>query len=246
MARRIAHEIKNPLTPIQLSAERLERKYKKEIKTDPEVFTSCTRTISRQVANLGRMVDEFSAFARMPAPVLQTVKLRTLLDDTIFAARVAFPDIEFEFDKYQIPDVEILCDERLISQALTNIYKNAGEAISRHLENSGSDTYNGRIVTDVRVENNMVCIDIVDNGPGWPLEDRERLLEPYMTTREEGSGLGLAIVKRIAEDHGGTLELVAPKSGDSGARVRFCLPITAEDEISVFPKGHNLEVQQGE
>ena len=234
VARRIAHEIKNPLTPIQLSAERLEKKYKSEIKSDPDVFKNCTNTIIRQVANLGRMVDEFSAFARMPAPILENVNLMAIIDETLFAQRVAFPDIRYELDTQGIGDVEIICDQRLISQALTNIYKNAGEAIARRIDNSGDDTFDGLIITRIQQNKNTIIIDIIDNGPGWPLDDKDRLLEPYMTTRDAGTGLGLAIVKRIVEDHGGSLELVdmsingEGESQQIGAHVRILLPIAAK------------------
>ncbi|MCF6274445.1 MAG: PAS domain-containing sensor histidine kinase [Robiginitomaculum sp.] len=246
VARRIAHEIKNPLTPIQLSAERLEKKFKSEITSDPEVFSNCTRTIVRQVSNLGRMVDEFSAFARMPAPILEPINLHNLLKETLFAAQVGFPDIQFSYDKNPGADVDILCDERLISQALTNIYKNAGEAISRRIDDTGQEELDGVISTDVSVVGTLVCIDITDNGQGWPEQDRERLLEPYMTTRDEGSGLGLAIVKRIAEDHGGSLELVSISADKIGARVRICLPKTDEFTEPLMPSAHKITNPTGE
>ncbi len=249
VARRIAHEIKNPLTPIQLSAERLERKYKDEIRSEPDVFTNCTRTILRQVENLGRMVDEFSAFARMPAPILQAVRLDALLRETLFAQRVTFPDIKFEFEKSQMPEVEILCDERLISQALTNIYKNAAESIARRIDGSGQDKLDGVIVTKLDLDENMVCIDISDNGQGWPLLDTNRLLEPYMTTRKDGSGLGLAIVNRIVEDHGGQLELLNRNPGSvenqSGAIVRICLPYVSGETASTVPKNRKISTEAG-
>lgn len=242
VARRIAHEIKNPLTPIQLSAERLEKKFQPEITSEPEVFTSCTQTIVRQVGNLGRMVDEFSAFARMPAPILEPVNLHTLLHDTLFAAGVAFPDIDFLYTKTKASDVDVLCDERLISQALTNIFKNAGEAISRRIDDTGQEELDGLIETTACLDGDMVCVDIIDNGPGWPEQDRERLLEPYMTTRDEGSGLGLAIVKRIAEDHGGSLTLVRRPVGETGAHVRICLPKTDEFTAPFLPSAHKVSV----
>ncbi len=240
VARRIAHEIKNPLTPIQLSAERLEKKFRPEITTDPDVFSNCTHTIIRQVSNLGRMVDEFSAFARMPAPILAPINIYKLLGDSLFAARVTFPDIKFSDIKMRSPEVEILCDERLISQALTNIYKNAGEAISRRIDDTGQEELDGLITTKVSVEGDMVCIDIIDNGQGWPDLDRDRLLEPYMTTRKDGSGLGLAIVKRIAEDHGGSLELVQTPIDRMGAHVRICLPKTDATIAPVLPSAHKI------
>ncbi len=246
VARRIAHEIKNPLTPIQLSAERLERKFHPEIKTDPDTFSNCTKTIMRQVSNLGRMVDEFSAFARMPAPVLETVGLNTIIEDTLFASRVAFPDIKFIYDKSKIIETDVFCDERLISQALTNIYKNAGESISRRLEQTGPKKWDGLITTVLSIKKDMIHIDIIDNGQGWPDQDRERLLEPYMTTRDEGSGLGLAIVKRIIEDHGGDLELVRKSSKRTGAHVRINLPKIDETSTSENQKNLKASSNSGE
>lgn len=243
VARRIAHEIKNPLTPILLSAERLERKYKNEIITDPEVFEQCTRTITKQVGNLGRMVDEFSAFARMPAPVMQMMNLHNLLQETIFAQRVAFPDVKFPYESQVAEQVEIFCDERLIGQALTNIYKNAGEAISQRILDSGEDVLDGLISTSVSIDEGMVILDIKDNGFGWPLTDKDRLLEPYMTTRDEGTGLGLAIVKRIVEDHGGSFHLLDRKDEVMGALVRLCLPISNHDTPVLMPSEHNVSTK---
>ncbi|MEE9273609.1 MAG: PAS domain-containing sensor histidine kinase [Robiginitomaculum sp.] len=240
VARRIAHEIKNPLTPIQLSAERLERKYAKEIHSNPEVFKKCTQTIVRQVSNLGRMVDEFSAFARMPAPVLQSVKLSKMMKDTLFSQGVAFPEVKFTYENHERDDIEILCDERLIGQALTNLYKNAGESISRCVEKSGKYMSDGQISSVVSVHDNIVWIDISDNGEGWPVNDYERLLEPYMTTRDQGTGLGLAIVKRILEDHGGDLELIAPSKGKKGAHVRLKLPHTDSLSEPQIPSAHKV------
>lgn len=221
VARRIAHEIKNPLTPIQLSAERLQRKYSKEIKSDPETFANCTQTIIRQVGSLEQMVNEFSAFARMPAPEFANVKLQSLLAEVLFEQGVAFPDIKFIQTTKPRTSPVIWGDERLITQALTNIFKNAGEAVLRAYDQSGEESVEGRIETELVVETDSVLIRIVDNGPGWPVTDRARLLEPYVTTRESGTGLGLAIVKRIAEDHGGSLILSDPPEGRKGACVEI-------------------------
>ncbi len=221
VARRIAHEIKNPLTPIQLSAERLERKYSKEITSDPQTFANCTQTIIRQVGSLEQMVNEFSAFARMPAPEFANVELPSLLNEVLFEQGVAFPDIKFVQKKSSRKPSRIWGDERLITQALTNIYKNAGEAVLRAYDQSGEEAVEGRIVTELVVEEECVLIRILDNGPGWPVTDRIRLLEPYVTTRESGTGLGLAIVKRIAEDHGGSLTLAEPPMGGGGACVEI-------------------------
>jgi len=221
VARRIAHEIKNPLTPIQLSAERLERKYSKEIKSDPQIFANCTQTIIRQVASLEQMVNEFSAFARMPAPEFANVKLQSILGEVLFEQGVAFPDIKFVQTAKNKRAPVIWGDERLITQALTNILKNAGEAVLRAYDKSGEEKVEGRIEVELVSEEEFVLIRVVDNGPGWPATDRTRLLEPYVTTRESGTGLGLAIVNRIAEDHGGSLILAEPPAGKTGACVEI-------------------------
>jgi len=218
VARRIAHEIKNPLTPIQLSAERLMRKYGAEITNDPEVFKQCTETIIRQVGDIGRMVDEFSSFARMPEAVMKEADLVEIVRQAIFLQRVAHPDIEYVL---LLPGVDMIFDgdARLISQALTNIMKNAAEAIEGQGEASADKN---RIETKVVVEGDQIAITVTDNGCGLPKADRLRLTEPYMTTREKGTGLGLAIVQKIMEDHGGSLELIdapADEGWGQGARV---------------------------
>ena len=215
VARRIAHEIKNPLTPIQLSAERLSRRYRKEIVTDPEVFDRCVETITRQVGDIGRMVDEFSAFARMPAPQFAMNDAAELLREAAFAQRVADPAIAIEFGTALIP-TPLVCDGRIVGQALTNVLKNAREAIAAR--SNGPDTPPGRITIDLITVDDRVEIDIEDNGVGLPAQNRDRLTEPYVTTREKGTGLGLAIVKRIVEDHGGGLSLADAASGQ-GAKV---------------------------
>lgn len=224
VARRIAHEIKNPLTPIQLSAERLLRKYSKEIKTDPEVFENCTQTIIRQVGSLEQMVNEFSAFARMPAPNFESTDMRKLIEDVLFAQGVAFPEIEFELIDETRGTLAAMCDERLINQALTNIYKNAGESITRRLDSIGADESDGVIATQISDTKEHINLCITDNGMGWPFPDKERLLEPYVTTRDSGTGLGLAIVMRIADDHGGTLTLHEREDDVSGAVIKIKFP----------------------
>ena len=234
VARRIAHEIKNPLTPIQLSAERLLRKYSKEIKTDPDVFENCTQTIIRQVGSLEQMVNEFSAFARMPAPNFDMTDMRNLVEEVLFAQGVAFPDIEFRFDDETKGELAAKCDARLITQALTNIYKNAGEAVTRRLDASGADDLDGEIVTHLTQDAENMRLMITDNGPGWPFKDVDRLMEPYVTTRETGTGLGLAIVKRIIEDHGGRLMLEA-RTDIQGARTVIILPQTPEKSPQTQP-----------
>ena len=227
VARRIAHEIKNPLTPIQLSAERIRRKYGNSITKDREVFDQCTDTIIRQVSDIGRMVDEFSAFARMPKPVMERHDVRDIVREAVFLYQVSRPEIDFELD---LPDrpVVALADRRLLAQAVTNLVKNASEAIDAAVEGDASRAGAGRIVAKVRTRGDRVQITVIDNGCGLPKENRERLVEPYMTTRAKGTGLGLAIVQRITEQHGGSLTLAdGPKRNGKieGASVRIDFPL---------------------
>lgn len=239
VARRIAHEIKNPLTPIQLSAERLKRKYLKEITSDPETFVSCTDTIVRQVGDIGRMVDEFSAFARMPAPVMKEEELAELCRQAVFLQRQGHPEIDFALE---LPDhgARIRCDARQIGQVLTNLLKNAAESIQAlNAGRTGRGRVAGRVLLRLAEHDGQVTVEVEDNGTGLPAENRDRLTEPYVTTREKGTGLGLAIVKKIMEDHHGDLVLEDREGG--GARVRLIFaphetgPIldeTNEDETS--------------
>lgn len=222
VARRIAHEIKNPLTPIQLSAERLKRKYLKQIESDPETFQNCTDTIIRQVGDIGRMVDEFSAFARMPVPVMKQDDLVETVNQAVFLAKTGYPQVSFECS-FAGTVVKVPCDTRQISQALTNLLKNAVEAIGGR---EGENLPKGRVA--VRVEQRLGCVvvSVEDNGRGLPVDQRDRLTEPYVTTRAKGTGLGLAIVKKIMEDHGGELMLEDVDGG--GARVSLVFRI--EDE----------------
>lgn len=213
VARRIAHEIKNPLTPIQLSAERLKRKYTREVSTEPDVFAQCTDTIIRQVGDIGRMVDEFSSFARMPVPVIRPQDAQELVRQAVFLQRVAQPQIEFEIHAPEGP-IPLDCDGRLVAQALTNVLKNAIEAIGARI--SAGDAGPGRITVDVAIIPGRVRIAVRDNGVGLPRENRHRLTEPYVTTRAKGTGLGLAIVRKILEDHGGEL-LLEDDDGRPGA-----------------------------
>lgn len=236
VARRIAHEIKNPLTPIQLSAERLRRKYGKEIASDPEIFEQCTQTIIRQVNDIGRMVDEFSSFARMPTASMKSLDLNEILRQAVFLQRIGHPEIDYELELPGEPTV-IECDGRLVSQALTNILKNAAEAIRGH-DNEDDDEdgvekpapQEGKIghihVTIVQDENNVTVV-ATDSGCGLPDNNRSRLTEPYITTHAKGTGLGLAIVNKVMEDHGGELVLEdapADEGWESGARVRLVFP----------------------
>ena len=223
IARRIAHEIKNPLTPIQLSAERLRRKFSKTITQDREIFDQCTDTIIRQVGDIGRMVDEFSSFARMPKPVIERKNLSELIREAVFLIEVAHPEITFSMDLPAEPLLGDL-DARLMSQAFTNIVKNGTEAIAALPANQKEDA---RIRVYGRREEGWIVVDVIDTGIGLPSEHRDRLLEPYMTTREKGTGLGLAIVSKIIEEHGGRIELLdSPevKKGGHGALVRIRLP----------------------
>lgn len=235
VARRIAHEIKNPLTPIQLSAERLRRKYGKEIKSDPDIFEQCTQTIIRQVSDIGRMVDEFSSFARMPSASFKPLDLNEILRQAVFLQRIGHPEIEYDLT---LPEEQTIveCDGRLVSQALTNILKNAAEAIRGHDDGEDEDDAEalrasqgkiGRIQLNILPGENSVTIVATDSGCGLPDNNRSRLTEPYMTTHAKGTGLGLAIVNKVMEDHGGELVLEdapADEGWESGARVRLVFP----------------------
>lgn len=227
IARRIAHEIKNPLTPIQLSAERLKRKYGRLIETDRDVFDQCTETIIRQVGDIGRMVDEFSSFARMPKPTMEPCDVGEVVREGVFMMRVGHPNVEIAFKMPDAPTPS-LCDRRLISQALTNIIKNASESVEARLQTEPSVP--GRIDVSVARTGGRIVIDVTDNGVGLPAENRAKLLEPYITRREKGTGLGLAIVRKIMEDHGGGIELLDPPEsvgGAPGACIRLTLPAIA-------------------
>jgi two-component system, NtrC family, nitrogen regulation sensor histidine kinase NtrY len=223
VARRIAHEIKNPLTPIQLSAERLRRKYADQIDGDRDTFIRMTDTIVRQVADIGRMVDEFSAFARMPAPRIAVEDLGEVLRQRVFAQRIASPDIDVHAGTPPEP-VLMAMDSRLLGQAFANILKNAAESIAQRRTTSGEALCPGVITATMDLSAASTLIEVTDTGIGFPAENRSRLLEPYMTTRAKGTGLGLAIVARIIEEHGGTLELADRSDGQRGASVRIRLP----------------------
>jgi two-component system nitrogen regulation sensor histidine kinase NtrY len=229
VARRIAHEIKNPLTPIQLSAERLRRKYASEINSDPETFQRCTDTILRQVADIGRMVDEFSAFARMPTPRMAFADMSEVARSVTFDQRLAFADVRIGAEGVEQP-VGLVCDERLIAQALTNLVKNAAESVQARRTRDG-EPKDGFVTLRLRDLDFGVQFEIVDNGLGFPEKDRHRLIEPYVTTRAKGAGLGLAIVARIVEDHGGLIELDDPPGKIVGAVVRFVLPKRSEEAL---------------
>jgi len=222
VARRIAHEIRNPLTPIQLSAERLKRRFSSQITTDVETFERCTDTITRQVADIGRMVEEFSGFARMPKPTLSEFNLVDMAQSVAFAQRMASPGLTVSLEGGEGP-ILMNGDERMLAQALTNLIKNGAEAIEGAC--APGETPTGAIAIEITRRLEEIEVVIRDTGPGFPIEDRDRLLEPYVTTRKSGIGLGLAIVARIIEDHGGRMWLGDNDQAAKGARVDIRLPI---------------------
>jgi two-component system nitrogen regulation sensor histidine kinase NtrY len=218
VARRIAHEIKNPLTPIQLAAERLKRKYLDTVTTDPDIFATCIDTIVRQVADIRRMVDEFSAFARMPAPVRVQEDLVAVVERALSLQKIARAEIEFTTAFPNRP-VGIHCDARQIGQAVTNLLQNAVDAIQG---GEAGEARAGKIAVGIEATpDRRWAVTVEDNGPGLPTDQRDRLTEPYVTTRAKGTGLGLAIVKKIMEDHGGEVKL---EDGPGGARVSLIFP----------------------
>ena len=205
VARRIAHEIKNPLTPIQLSAERIKRKFSSKVGEDADKLDQMTDVIVRQTNDLRRIVDEFSKFARMPEPQLKMCDLTKLVSDAVTLQSAGQPDVAITAD---LPDEAVLAevDGTMITQALTNLIKNAGEATESYRESHASESYQSEIRVGMTRVDGQVTITIQDNGVGLP-EDRARLFEPYVTTRDKGTGLGLPIVKKIIEEHAGTLTL---------------------------------------
>jgi two-component system, NtrC family, nitrogen regulation sensor histidine kinase NtrY len=221
VARRIAHEIKNPLTPIQLAAERLQRRYGKEIGSDPATFEKLTGTIVRQVGDLRRMVDEFSSFARMPKPAFATEAVAEIARQALFLHEVAHPEIEFALEAPE-ESPSLVCDRRLLGQALTNVVKNGVEAIQQKHEEgkSGGSEEPDKVTIALREEGPKLIIEISDTGIGLPSE-RARMTEPYMTTRAKGTGLGLAIVKKIVEEHFGQIEFEDAPAGGSLVRMIF-------------------------
>ena len=224
VARRIAHEIKNPLTPIQLAAERLKRRFTKEIQSDPVTFAQCADTIVRHVGDIGRMVDEFSAFARMPQPVIKPEDVGRLARESLVLQRQAHPEIAWTIDLPERGPIAP-CDRRLVSQALTNLLMNAADAAAMRTRADGEGT--GAITVSVAEDHDSVTLSVSDDGIGLPSEDRDRLTEPYVTHKPKGTGLGLAIVKKIMEDHGGRLLLEDQDCGP-GAVASLVLPLAAE------------------
>jgi len=227
VARRIAHEIKNPLTPIQLSAERLKRRFTKEITSDPDTFAQCADTIVRHVGDIGRMVDEFSAFARMPQPVLRPEDAGRIAREALILQRSARPEIVWSTD---IPErgPMTVCDRRLVGQALTNLLQNAADAVAMRPHDPGQPA--GHISLSVNTTDGIVVLKVRDDGVGLPNEDRERLTEPYVTHKPKGTGLGLAIVKKIMEDHGGNLALDDCADGP-GTVATLSLPLLVAEPV---------------
>jgi two-component system nitrogen regulation sensor histidine kinase NtrY len=219
IARRIAHEIKNPLTPIQLAAERLQRRFGEEVPADKETFERLTGTIVRQVGDLRRMVDEFSNFARMPKPVFREENVHEIARQALFLHEVAHPAITFVLEPPQ-GDFTMVCDRRQLGQALTNVVKNGVEAIESRRNRGEHSLAGDRVELKLHTEDEHLVIDVMDTGIGLP-EDRQRLTEPYMTTRVRGTGLGLAIVKKIVEEHMGEIAFLDRKGGGTHVRIAF-------------------------
>ena len=220
VARRIAHEIKNPLTPIQLATERLKRRYGKQVETDVELFDELTGTIIRQVGDLRKMVDEFSSFARLPKPVFRQEDAVDLVRQALFLQEVAHPEIAYGFaTEADMP--RIACDRHQFGQAMTNVLKNAAEAVEAKGRGAEPD-WRGRIAVEVGMDGDLLSITVADNGPGLP-QGNVNVMEPYVTTREKGTGLGLAIVKKIVEEHGGDLAFTASTDGGTRVRLRFAV-----------------------
>ena len=227
VARRIAHEIKNPLTPIQLSAERLKRKYSPMVGAEEDNLSQYCDVIIRQTNDLRRIVDEFSKFARMPEPLKRSVNITKLLKDVILLFEISSPAIKIKL-KNPHGDINVNVDETLINQAFTNLIKNAGEAIESKAKLNSTNKFDPEIRIFIKINVNNLEIIIEDNGIGLPTQERSRLFEPYVTNRENGTGLGLSIVKKIIEEHNGSLELLdaSPFSNneDFGAKMRIIFP----------------------
>ncbi|MGE5953747.1 MAG: ATP-binding protein [Qipengyuania vulgaris] len=219
VARRIAHEIKNPLTPIQLATERLKRRYRKQIEQDGELFDELTNTIVRQVGDLRKMVDEFSSFARLPKPVFRPEDALDLIRQSLFLQEVAHPEINYGLSTEIEGPLKIQADRHQLGQAVTNILKNAAEAIEARTPHAPED-YRGRIGVEVTEDEEAITVAVTDNGIGLP-QDRERILEPYVTTRAKGTGLGLAIVNKIVEEHGGEMNFSSVDGGGTRVTLRF-------------------------
>ncbi len=230
VARRIAHEIKNPLTPIQLATERLKRRYRKQIESDGELFDELTSTIVRQVGDLRKMVDEFSSFARLPKPVFRPEHVHDLVKQALFLQEVAHPEIDFHLSSEGEIELQIDCDRHQVGQAMTNVLKNAVEAIEARARNAEPD-YRGRITVTMTATPDVLTVAVEDNGVGLP-QDRERIVEPYVTTREKGTGLGLAIVNKIVEEHGGDMTFGGAPGGGTRVTLRFARDPLAAGKVA--------------
>jgi len=246
VARRIAHEIKNPLTPIQLSAERLKRKYSPMVGAEEDNLSQYCDVIIRQTNDLRRIVDEFSKFARMPEPIKRSVNITKLLKDVILLFEISSPAIKIKL-KNPHGDINVNVDETMINQAFTNLIKNAGEAIESKAKLNSTNKFDPEIRIFIKKNVNNLEIIIEDNGIGLPTQERSRLFEPYVTNRENGTGLGLSIVKKIIEEHNGSLELLdaSPFSNneDFGAKMRIIFP----KEIIIYNEkiaNNSIEVEE--
>jgi len=244
IARRIAHEIKNPLTPIQLAAERLQRRFGSEIASDKETFERLTGTIVRQVGDLRRMVDEFSNFARMPKPVFREENVHEIARQALFLHEVAHPAVTFTIEP-PTGDFQMVCDRRQLGQALTNVVKNGVEAIEGRRNRGEHSLAGDRVDVKLHNQSGLLVIDVLDTGVGLP-EDRERLTEPYMTTRVRGTGLGLAIVKKIVEEHMGEIAFLDRPGGGTHVRISFDTAKLAalmrdESEADTYEGKHDSE-----
>jgi len=229
IARRIAHEIKNPLTPIQLATERLKRRYRKQIESDGDLFDDLTQTIIRQVGDLRKMVDEFSSFARLPKPNFRQEDALDLVRQALFLQEVAHSQVDFSLTTEGDGNFLISCDRHQLGQAMTNVLKNAVEAVEARAHNAEPD-YRGKIRVSMAMDGDLLTIGVEDNGIGLP-QDRERIMEPYVTTREKGTGLGLAIVNKIVDEHGGDMSFSANDTGGTKVVLRFARdPLSAERE----------------
>lgn len=231
VARRIAHEIKNPLTPIQLATERLKRRYRKQIEIDGELFDELTSTIVRQVGQLRKMVDEFSSFARLPKPVFRQEDVVDLIRQALFLQEVSFPQIDFSIAGDVAEPISISCDRHQVGQAMTNILKNAVEAIETKAENAEPD-YRGRVKVDIVDGDAGIIVAVEDNGIGLP-QDRKQIVEPYVTTRAKGTGLGLAIVNKIVEEHGGEMTFAGTNGGGTRVTLRFARDPGQNSKVTV-------------
>jgi len=246
VAQRIAHEIKNPLTPIQLSAERLKRKYSPMVGAEEDNLSQYCDVIIRQTNDLRRIVDEFSKFARMPEPIKRSVNITKLLKDVILLFEISSPAIKIKL-KNPHGDINVNVDETMINQAFTNLIKNAGEAIESKAKLNSTNKFDPEIRIFIKKDVNNLEIIIEDNGIGLPTQERSRLFEPYVTNRENGTGLGLSIVKKIIEEHNGSLELLdaSPFSNneDFGAKMRIIFP----KEIIIYNEkiaNNSIEVEE--